>query len=184
MGLDEIVSFTVPQNTRSTRVMEKIGLVRDPAADFDHPRVDPVAYPQLVRHVLYRLTREEWIAQRDRSTDRPPSRYPGSSPIPDIDGIANASLDRMSEQQRHMVGRAAAATAGDTEEDAGTSVEAKERAEADASYEDPAVELPGEDDYIAPGANVGEANRSQGLDHVGGYGNRPIPQAPGPNQDH
>lgn len=60
VGLDEIVSFTVPQNVRSIRVMERIGLVRDPAGDFDHPRVDPVAYPQLVGHVLYRLRREEW----------------------------------------------------------------------------------------------------------------------------
>jgi RimJ/RimL family protein N-acetyltransferase len=60
VGLAEIVSFTVPQNERSWRVMERIGLVRDPAGDFDHPRVDPVAYPHLVRHVLYRLGRETW----------------------------------------------------------------------------------------------------------------------------
>lgn len=60
VGLDEIVSFTVPQNERSTRVMERIGLIRDPAGDFDHPRVDPVAYPHLVRHVLYRLDRDRW----------------------------------------------------------------------------------------------------------------------------
>lgn len=60
VGLEEIVSFTVPQNERSWRVMERIGLVRDPAGDFDHPRVDPVAYPQLVRHVFYRLRREDW----------------------------------------------------------------------------------------------------------------------------
>ena len=49
VGLDEIVSFTVPQNVRSRRVMERIGLRRDAAGDFDHPRVDPVAYPHLVR---------------------------------------------------------------------------------------------------------------------------------------
>ena len=60
VGLDEIVSFTVPQNVRSRRVMERIGLVRDPADDFDHPRIDPVAYPQLVRHVLYRISRTAW----------------------------------------------------------------------------------------------------------------------------
>jgi RimJ/RimL family protein N-acetyltransferase len=62
VGLDEIVSFTVPQNIRSRAVMERIGLVRDPSADFDHPRVDPVAYPLLVRHVLYRLDSESWRA--------------------------------------------------------------------------------------------------------------------------
>ena len=60
VGLPEIVSFTVPQNVRSRRVMERIGLMRDPSRDFDHPRVDPVVYPQLVRHVFYRLRREEW----------------------------------------------------------------------------------------------------------------------------
>jgi ribosomal-protein-alanine N-acetyltransferase len=60
LGLDEIVSFTVPQNLRSIAVMERIGLVRDPTGDFDHPRVDAIAYPHLVRHVFYRLTRERW----------------------------------------------------------------------------------------------------------------------------
>ena len=64
IGLEEIVSFTVPQNIRSRRVMERIGLVRDRAGDFDHPRVDPVAYPHLVPHVLYRLTRSQWEALR------------------------------------------------------------------------------------------------------------------------
>jgi RimJ/RimL family protein N-acetyltransferase len=62
VGLDEIVSFTVPQNQRSRRVMERIGLVRDPSRDFDHPRVDAAAHPQLVRHVLYALDRETWLA--------------------------------------------------------------------------------------------------------------------------
>jgi ribosomal-protein-alanine N-acetyltransferase len=62
VGLEEIVSFTVPQNIRSRRVMERIGLLRDSARDFDHPRVDPVAYPHLVAHVMYRLTRAEWGA--------------------------------------------------------------------------------------------------------------------------
>lgn len=64
VGLAEIVSFTVPQNERSRRVMERIGLVRDPSGDFDHPRVDPVAYPHLVRHVFYRASREDWLAGR------------------------------------------------------------------------------------------------------------------------
>ena len=64
VGLDEIVSFTVPQNIRSRRVMERIGLVRDPAGDFEHPRVDPIAYPHIVSHVMYRLTRAEWRARQ------------------------------------------------------------------------------------------------------------------------
>ena len=60
LGLPEITSFTVPQNIRSRAVMERIGLVRDLDGDFDHPRVDPVAHPSLVRHVLYRLDRTTW----------------------------------------------------------------------------------------------------------------------------
>jgi RimJ/RimL family protein N-acetyltransferase len=60
VGLPEIVSFTVPANERSRRVMERIGLRRDPTGDFDHPRVDAAAYPHLVRHVVYRLDRAMW----------------------------------------------------------------------------------------------------------------------------
>jgi RimJ/RimL family protein N-acetyltransferase len=63
LRLDEIVSFTVPQNSRSRAVMERIGMHRDPADDFDHARVDPVRYPHIVRHVLYRLTKPEWRAR-------------------------------------------------------------------------------------------------------------------------
>jgi len=52
-GLDEIVSMTVPRNVRSRRVMEKLGMTREPADDFDHPRL-PEEHP-LRRHVLYRF---------------------------------------------------------------------------------------------------------------------------------
>ena len=58
-----VVSFTVPQNIRSRRVMERIGLVRDSAGDFEHPRVDLIAYPHLVPHVFYRLSRVDWQAR-------------------------------------------------------------------------------------------------------------------------
>ncbi len=53
-GLEEIIAFTTTLNTRSQAVMERIGMVRDPAGDFDHPRV-PEGSP-LRRHVLYRVT--------------------------------------------------------------------------------------------------------------------------------
>ena len=53
LGLLEIVSFTVPANVRSRRVMERIGMQRDTSADFDHPRL-PEGHP-LRRHVLYRI---------------------------------------------------------------------------------------------------------------------------------
>ncbi len=53
LALPEIVSFTSEKNVRSRRVMERIGMTRDPADDFDHPSL-AVGHP-LRRHVLYRL---------------------------------------------------------------------------------------------------------------------------------
>jgi ribosomal-protein-alanine N-acetyltransferase len=58
VGLEEIVSFTVPANERSRRVMERIGMTHDPRDDFDHPKLPP-GHP-LRRHVLYRLPRRAW----------------------------------------------------------------------------------------------------------------------------
>lgn len=58
-GLDEIVSFAVAANARSTAVMERIGMRHDPARDFDHPKI-PETHPHLRRHVLYALTANEW----------------------------------------------------------------------------------------------------------------------------
>jgi ribosomal-protein-alanine N-acetyltransferase len=55
VGLDSIVSFTVPANMRSRRVMERICMTHDPRDDFDHPRL-PEGHP-LRRHVLFRLSR-------------------------------------------------------------------------------------------------------------------------------
>lgn len=55
IGLHEIVSFTVPANVRSWRVMERLGMTRDPADDFEHPLLPPGH--RLSRHVLYRLSR-------------------------------------------------------------------------------------------------------------------------------
>src|SRR5215204_5588328 len=65
LQLEQIVSFTVPGNTRSRRVMEKIGMVHTPADDFDYPLL-PDGHA-LRRHVLYRidnplLTRADVIA--------------------------------------------------------------------------------------------------------------------------
>ena len=54
-GLDEIVSVTAVVNAPSRAVMERLGMVRDPADDFEHP-VLPVGSP-LRPHVLYRLRR-------------------------------------------------------------------------------------------------------------------------------
>jgi len=61
VGLKALVSFTPPGNLRSRRVMERLGMTRDPTEDFDHPLL-PEGHP-LRRHVLYRL----------RSSEFPPS---------------------------------------------------------------------------------------------------------------
>jgi RimJ/RimL family protein N-acetyltransferase len=55
LGLDEIVAFTVPYNVRSRAVMERIGMTRSAADDFDHPNL-PEGH-RLRRHVLYRIQR-------------------------------------------------------------------------------------------------------------------------------
>jgi RimJ/RimL family protein N-acetyltransferase len=55
--LEGIVSFTIPANLRSRRVMEKLGMSRRPEDDFDHPLL-PEHHP-MRRHVLYRLRRPE-----------------------------------------------------------------------------------------------------------------------------
>jgi len=58
--LTEIVSFTVPANISSRRVMEKIGMMHNPVDDFDHPGL-PMGNP-LRKHVLYRLRSRDWKA--------------------------------------------------------------------------------------------------------------------------
>jgi RimJ/RimL family protein N-acetyltransferase len=59
-GLDEVVSFTTTGNLRSQKVMQRLGMRRDPSEDFDHPQVTDGPFR---RHVLYRL----------KSTDLPPA---------------------------------------------------------------------------------------------------------------
>jgi RimJ/RimL family protein N-acetyltransferase len=50
--LKEVVSFTVPANVRSRRVMERLGMTHNPRDDFEHPLMAE-GHP-LRRHVLYR----------------------------------------------------------------------------------------------------------------------------------
>ncbi|MFN8406759.1 MAG: GNAT family N-acetyltransferase [Sphingobacteriaceae bacterium] len=57
-GLDQIVAYTAHANIRSMRVMEKLGMKLDSKADFAHPSL-PADHP-LSRHVLYRLSKEEF----------------------------------------------------------------------------------------------------------------------------
>ena len=55
LGLAEILAFTAAVNAPSRRVMDKIGMLLDPMASFDHPRI--ASGHVLRRHVVYRLAR-------------------------------------------------------------------------------------------------------------------------------
>jgi len=54
----EIVAFTAKPNLRSAALMQRLGMTRDPADDFDHPSVAQ-GHP-LRPHVLYRLKRNDF----------------------------------------------------------------------------------------------------------------------------
>jgi RimJ/RimL family protein N-acetyltransferase len=60
LTLAEVVSFTSTTNYRSQAVMERLGMRRDPAEDFDHPTLAD-NHP-LRRHVLYRLDSDSYFA--------------------------------------------------------------------------------------------------------------------------
>ena len=70
---DEIVSFATTANQRSRHVMEKLGMVRRVEDDFDHPGV-PVTWPGR-RHVLYRITREQWQPSVASGARNPAERF-------------------------------------------------------------------------------------------------------------
>ena len=53
LALPEVVAYTSASNIRSRAVMERLGMRRDPAEDFDYPAL-PEGHA-LRRHVLYRL---------------------------------------------------------------------------------------------------------------------------------
>jgi RimJ/RimL family protein N-acetyltransferase len=55
LDIPRITAITVPANHRSWNLMERLGMTRDPAADFDHPAV-PDGSP-LKQHILYRIVR-------------------------------------------------------------------------------------------------------------------------------
>jgi RimJ/RimL family protein N-acetyltransferase len=61
LRLTEVVAFTVPANRPSWSVMQRLGMTRDPADDFEHPDVAPGH--KLRRHVLYRIGRETWLGR-------------------------------------------------------------------------------------------------------------------------
>jgi RimJ/RimL family protein N-acetyltransferase len=57
LGWHEVVAMTAVQNLRSQRVMRRLGMTRDPADDFEHPKVEE-GHP-LRRHVLYRIPKRQ-----------------------------------------------------------------------------------------------------------------------------
>jgi RimJ/RimL family protein N-acetyltransferase len=57
LDLSEVVSITVPDNTKSRRVMQKLGMTYDAIDDFENPTL-PEGHP-LRPSVLYRLTRDQ-----------------------------------------------------------------------------------------------------------------------------
>ncbi len=57
-GLSAVISLTARINVPSWRVMERLGMLRDRSADFDHPRLSSDS--PLRRHVVHRLTRTRW----------------------------------------------------------------------------------------------------------------------------
>lgn len=63
----EVVAFAVQDNHRSTAVMQRLGMTHNPQQDFDHPKV-PDTHPQLKRHVLYRISKDQWLNQSRKNS--------------------------------------------------------------------------------------------------------------------
>jgi RimJ/RimL family protein N-acetyltransferase len=61
--LREVVAFTAAINSRSIRVMERLGMKKE--EDFEHPTVTDA---RLKRHVLYRASAELFLSAQGRQT--------------------------------------------------------------------------------------------------------------------
>lgn len=66
LELEQVVAFTATNNQRSQRVMQALGMRRNPNEDFEHPSL-PLGHP-LRPHVLYRVDRARWRAAVHEST--------------------------------------------------------------------------------------------------------------------
>lgn len=63
--LKEIVSFTALINKRSIKLMERIGMIRNPEDDFLHPSL--ADGDRLKPHVLFRLSRTHWCQSNNKA---------------------------------------------------------------------------------------------------------------------
>ena len=59
LKLAEVVSFAVHNNHRSLAVMQRIGMQRDPARDFEMPGFDD-SQAHLRQHTTYAISRSQW----------------------------------------------------------------------------------------------------------------------------
>jgi RimJ/RimL family protein N-acetyltransferase len=62
LDLRQLVAYTHAGNLRSRRVMERLGMARDPADDFAHPAL--ASEHRLSAHVVYRIGAERWRANK------------------------------------------------------------------------------------------------------------------------
>ena len=69
LTLNEIVSFTIPANVRSWRLMQRLSMTRNQTDDFEHPKL-PEGHP-MRPHILYRKTRDQYLTET--STSRKPN---------------------------------------------------------------------------------------------------------------
>ncbi|MES0812492.1 GNAT family N-acetyltransferase [Roseibium sp. SCPC15] len=60
-GYEEIVSFTPAINEPSQKVMLRLGMIRDPKEDFNHPYFSKDH--RLALHRLYRMSRDTWVGR-------------------------------------------------------------------------------------------------------------------------
>lgn len=74
LSLQEIVAFTIPENQRSLRVMQQIGMQWDHQGDFAHPKFP--SDHRLSRHLLYRIQRSDWeiLSRPDGKRVLPPHK--------------------------------------------------------------------------------------------------------------
>lgn len=62
LELDEVVSFAVKNNDKSTSVMKRLGMI-DTQNNFEHPKVPEGS--SLREHVLYKINRVQWNNKND-----------------------------------------------------------------------------------------------------------------------